>query len=218
MKPLKQDGSNDKQQSDEFCFCIYDNYICLYNSIIDRHTHLSDDKREINMIFVEETDTRFYIDKSTLPNAGYGLFAKVKIPKDDWLEVIGVMVKKGGIADQCTHYAKRYKFAGSKDNSKIVPMGYAGIINHTADTSLQNMELICEQGLSKRSEHASEVIYRTLRDIEPGEELLGNYGEDIGKEVEKIASNISHHDATKSDWETFIGYNLYDLKRLTDLL
>lgn len=170
------------------------------------------------MIFIEETDTRFYIDKSTLPNAGYGLFAKVKIKKGDWLEVIGVMVKKGGIADQCTHYAKRYKFAGTKDDSKIVPMGYAGIINHTADPVLQNMELTCERGLSKRSEHSSEVVYKTLRDIEPGEELLGNYGENIGKEIEKVANNISYHETMKSDWEMFLSYNLYDLKRLTDLL
>lgn len=170
------------------------------------------------MIFVEETDTRFYIDKSTLPNAGYGLFAKVKIKKDDWIEVIGVMVKKGGIADQCTHYAKRYKFAGSKDDAKIVPMGYAGIINHTTDPVLLNMKLTCERGLTKRSEHASEVIYKALRDIEPGEEVLGYYGEDIGKEVEKIANNMIYHEEMKSDWEIFLTHDLYDLKRLTALL
>lgn len=175
------------------------------------------------MIFVEEDDTRFYIDKSTLSNAGWGLFAKEKIKKDDWLEVIGVMVKSGGVADQCTHYARRYKFAGmnfagmNKD-AKIVPMGYAGIINHTNDPAKLNMKLTTERGLSKRSQHASGVIYKALRDIEPGEELLGNYGEEIGREVDNMVSNVSYHDEIKNDWEVFLGYNLYDLKRLTELL
>lgn len=170
------------------------------------------------MIFVEETDERFYIDKSTLANAGWGLFAKVPIKKNDWIEVIGVLVKTGGIADRCTHYARRYKFAGSKKDAKIVPMGYAGIINHTNDAALQNMQLTCQKGLSKRNEHASEVVYQALRDIEPGQELLGNYGEDIGKEIEIMTSNYTYHDEVKEDWEVFLAYNLYDLKRLTDLL
>ena len=47
------------------------------------------------MIFVEETDTRFYIKESTLRNAGYGCFTNTLLKKGDWLEIIGVYVKKG---------------------------------------------------------------------------------------------------------------------------
>jgi SET domain-containing protein len=159
------------------------------------------------MEIIEETDNRFYIAKSTLPNAGFGVFAKEAIKKDDWLEVIGVMVKKGGIADQCTNYASKYKFASSKFDAKIIPIGYAGIINHTTDPILQNMDLVRVKGLRKRSPHASEIIYKAIRDIEPGEELLGNYGEQIGQEIEKV-----------SEWETFLDYNLYNLKTLIDNL
>ena len=143
------------------------------------------------MILIDDNDDRFYIDKSTLPNAGWGLFAKKVIKKGDWVEVLGVMVKSGSVTDlYCTAYAKRYKFAGSKPDTKIVPMGYAGIINHTDDPSLLNVNLTKIPGLKKRSEHSSEIVYHAIRDIQPNEELLGNYGEQIGRELEEITKNM----------------------------
>lgn len=170
------------------------------------------------MIFVEENDDRFYIDNSTLPNAGFGLFAKEKIQKGDWLEVIGIMVKKGGIADKCTHYANRYKFAGTKDDAKIVPMGYAGIINHTDDLKLKNVELTCIRGLSKRSQHSSEIVYQAIRDIEPGEELLGNYGNYLSKRLEQTNDNLDFHKKIKTDWDDFLKHDLYNLKKICTIL
>lgn len=63
------------------------------------------------MYVVEETDYRFCIKTSTLPNAGLGCFAKEKIAKGECLEIIGVLVRCQSPADRCTHYANRYKFA-----------------------------------------------------------------------------------------------------------
>ena len=51
------------------------------------------------MIFIEESDDRFYIKESSLPNAGWGCFAKTSLSKGDHLEVIGVYIKTGGISD-----------------------------------------------------------------------------------------------------------------------
>lgn len=174
------------------------------------------------MIFIEETDTRFYIAPSTLNHAGNGCFAKQPLKKDDWLEVIGVYVKSGGIADFCTEYGKRYKFAGSaKQDAKIVPFGFAGIINHTDDPSLQNCRLEHAKSLNKRSQHAGQTIYRFLRDIEPNEELLGNYGPNMGKEIEVISSNSNFLENYKDDMKQFLQFDLYNLKavasRLTNL-
>lgn len=166
------------------------------------------------MIIIEENDTRFYSDHSTLPGAGLGCFAKELIKKGDYLEVIGVMVKKGGVADKCTHYAMRYKFAGSKLDTKIIPLGFAGLVNHTDDKLLQNVEIRNVRGLQKRSLDASEIVYMAIRDILPGEEVLGNYGEIIDIEIKKIAENQRFYDKNRLDWEKFVSYNLYGLAEL----
>lgn len=169
------------------------------------------------MNFVEETDTRFCIKDSTLPNAGYGCFANTFLKAGDWLEVIGVYVKTGGIADQCTHYAKRYKFAGSpKQNAKIVPMGYGGIVNHSDNTTQQNCKLEFVAGLNRRSQDSGQVIYRFIRDIFPGEELIGNYGPDIGEEIKKITSHFGFVDENKEEIDKFLKFDLYNLKTIVD--
>lgn len=164
------------------------------------------------MIFVEETDERFYIAPSTMPNAGYGCFAKTHIKRGDWLEIIGVYVKAHGIADQCTEYAKRYKFAGSPQmNAKIVPMGYGGMVNHSDDPKLKNCELMFDRGINKRSQHAGQVIYRFLRDVLPDEEIIGNYGKNISEEVNKIAANLGFLAANKEQIEKLLEHDLYNL-------
>ena len=171
------------------------------------------------MIFVEETDTRFYIKESTLPNAGYGCFANTFLKQGDWLEIIGVYVKTGGIADECTHYAKRYKFAGSDQmNAKIVPMGYGGIVNHSDNTSLQNCKLVFDKGLVKRSQHAGQVVYKFTRDIMPDEELIGNYGPNVSKEIQTYSSNVGFIDNNKIEIERFLSFNLYNMKDIVNKL
>lgn len=170
------------------------------------------------MLIFEEHDKRFYVDKSTLPDAGYGLFANVPLKSGDWLEVMGVMVKKGSISDLCTHYARRYKFRGSKGDASIIPLGYAGIVNHSSDSEIRNCVLTNIPGLSKRSEHSSEVVYQFTRDIMIGEEIIGDYGAVAGGEAEKIAENYSVVKENSKDWGEFLSYNLYDLPRLCNLL
>jgi len=166
------------------------------------------------MMFVDETDLRYYLAESTLPNAGYGCFAKEFLKKDDWLEVIGVYVKNDSLTDQCTHYGKRYKFAGSpKFNAKILPMGFGGMVNHSDDQKLVNCCIEYAPG-PKRSQHAGQVIYRFLRDIHPDEELVGNYGPSIGKEIKKFSENLNFLNESLSEWDRFLNYDLYNLKNL----
>lgn len=170
------------------------------------------------MIFIDETDDRFYIKKSTIPNAGNGCFAKVPLKKNGWLEIIGVYVKTDSIADQCTEYARRYKFAGSdKLDAKIVPMGYGGIVNHSDDDTKRNCILVFEKGLNKRSQHAGQVIYKFTRDIEPNEEIIGNYGASVGQEINKISENLEFVSSNKSDIDKLLKYDLYNLKALVNI-
>lgn len=164
------------------------------------------------MIFLEETDIRFYIKESLILNAGWGCFANIFLKEGDWLEIIGVYVRTGGLADQCTHYAKRYKFAGSpKKNAKIVPMGFGGMVNHSDDPNLQNCRLEYVAGLNRRSEHSGQVIYRFIRDILSDEELVGNYGPEIGEEIQKFNANIEFVGDNKIEIERFLKFNLYDM-------
>ena len=171
------------------------------------------------MNLVEESDTRFYVKKSTIPTAGLGCFTKTFLKKSDWLEIIGVYVKTGGIADECTNYAKRYKFAGNpKMSAKIVPMGYGGIVNHSDDFNLQNCRLEYVSGLNKRSEHSGQVIYRFIRDILPDEELIGNYGPDIGEEINKYNINVGFVDDNSNEIKRFLKFDLYETNAIFDKL
>lgn len=167
------------------------------------------------MNFIEEEDNRFFIKESTIPNAGLGCFAKENLKKGDWLEVIGAYVKKGSAADICTHYAKRYKFAGNPNlDAKIVPFGYAGLVNHSDDLKLQNCQLIFDKKRLKRNQNAGQVFYLFIRDIAEGEELIGNYGPDVGGEIEKISKNANYLTSQQETVEEFLSYNLYNLKNL----
>jgi len=171
------------------------------------------------MYIVEETDNRFCIKTSTLEKAGLGCFAKQKIKQGDWLEVIGALVRCNSPADHCTHYANRYKFAArEKHTCYIVPMGYGGMVNHTDDKEKQNVELRWVKNLNKRSQHAGEIVYMAIRDIEGGEELLGNYGDAVGKEVQWLQEKTQIFDKEEDVWQSFLAYDLYNLGILRDRL
>ena len=172
------------------------------------------------MFIVEETDNRFYLKQSTLPNAGLGCFAKVPIKKGDYLEVIGVLVRKKSVADLCTHYANRYKFeAREKGDCHIIPCGYGGMVNQANNPDDRNVELRLTKLMGrKRSEHAGEVIYMALRDIQKDEELLGYYGENAGKEVQWAAEAGQIIDQNEEDWTVFLSYDLYNLGILQERL
>lgn len=179
------------------------------------------------MHLIEEKDDRFYIKTSTIPDAGLGCFAKELLKADDWIEVIGVYVKKSSAADRCTHYAHNYKFMGTpdviiagkefkNDPYYIVPFGYAGMINHSEDVNQINCLLTFESSLKKRSEHAGCVIYRFIRDIQQDEELIGNYGNLAGEELRVIGERASLFNKQRDDIGEFLELDLYNLGLLKE--
>ena len=175
------------------------------------------------MILVEETDERFYLKESTVPNAGLGVYAKVTLHKGDYLEIIGVMVKTNSLADECTHYGQKYKFAANGKivrgkyetdySKKVLPVGYGGMVNHATIPEQQNAEIFYRNG-PNRNPAAGKAVYRFNREIKPDEEVLGNYGEqwmDIMGWAENKAEDI---DKSEDEWKTFLLYNLYTLGQL----
>ena len=176
------------------------------------------------MILVEETDDRFYIKESTVPNAGWGLFARVPLSKGGWLEIIGIQVKTASLSDKCTHYADNYKFAANgkltsrgerivEHTRKIVPLGYGGIVNHAPDPKQQNAEIFYRNGPTKNSA-AGKAVYRFIRDIEPNEEVFGSYGEEWLSIMDW--ADTKANDLQEDDWETFLSYDLYNLGQLRE--
>lgn len=154
------------------------------------------------MITIEEKDTRFYIADSTLDGAGEGLFAKQDFEEGDHLEIMGVCVTKGSISDRCTQYAEKYKFAATgtrNSNRVIVPMGHAGIVNHSNNEEDQNAEI---RKINNR------MVYYFIKDIKQDEEILGFYGKPWQKTLNwaKTSSNL-----VDDDWETFLSHGLYNL-------
>ena len=168
------------------------------------------------MIIFEEEDDRFYIGESTIKGAGKGLFAARRIGEGEFLPITGVMVRRGGVADRCTHHFNAYKFAANVKRKgdlvdmgdySIVPLGYAGIVNH--DESRQNVEIryVGDQH-PQRSPHAGKAVYWFVREVGKDEEVIGNYGRvwnDIIKRTHEIRDGVTYE---KKDWEQFLEFDL----------
>lgn len=113
---------------------------------------------------LDEQDDRFYVDTSTIPDAGHGLFARVPLAPGARLEVIGVLVARESVSDRCSHYADTHKFR--MNGALLIPLGFAAMVNHSI---APNVEQLAER---------DRMYLRVLRPIAAGEELLLTYGED----------------------------------------
>lgn len=157
------------------------------------------------MILIEEKDKRFYIDKSSIQDAGKGLFAAEDISKDSYLEIIGIMVNVNSVCDMCTEYANNYKFAANfanKYDRHIIPIGYGALVNHTDNKDIQNVEIrYLKTNLS--NEASGSAVYYFIKDVKKGEEILGNYGEEWKGKIEE-----------ENHWQMLIDLDLYNLKQL----
>jgi hypothetical protein len=112
---------------------------------------------------IDETDDRFEVRPSTVRGAGNGIFARIALPAGAIFEVIGVVVRRGSIADVCTHFADHHKFRIG--DNLLIPVGFGGLVNHAP---MPNLEKVIE---------GNRVFLRALRAIAAGEELFFRYPE-----------------------------------------
>ena len=111
--------------------------------------------------FLDETDDRFELRPSAIPDAGLGVFAQRDLPFGATLEVIGVLVMRESLSDRCTHFADHHKFRlGDK---LLIPVGLGGLVNHSTSP---NFEKVIE---------GDRVVLRAVRSIPAGEELCFRY-------------------------------------------
>jgi hypothetical protein len=163
------------------------------------------------MILVEETDKRFYLAPSRLPDGGTGVFAAVPLKKGEWMEIVGVMVECAAVANRCTAYAHDYKFASRiKDNDRyIVPMGFAGMVNHAVNGVGMNMKLEYLRGVTPKNPNAGSAVLMVTRDVAKDEELLHHYGADWDKRLGWQAEAAAALEA--EEWNKFAKHDLYGL-------
>ena len=116
------------------------------------------------MTIADETDARFFVADSTIAGAGRGLFARIDLAVGESLRVVGVLIRAGSVADDCTRFADEHKFRVG--DCLLVPVGYAGLINHSKARA--NLEKVVA---------GHEVFLRVIRPVAAGEELFFCYSE-----------------------------------------
>ena len=114
-------------------------------------------------MILDEPDDRFLVAPSKIPGAGQGLFARVRLRAGDRLAVIGVLVRRDSVADECTGYADEYKYRAG--DCVLIPCGVAAMANHS---SHPNLEKVIE---------GEAVFLELLRDVDANEELCLAYSE-----------------------------------------
>jgi hypothetical protein len=115
-------------------------------------------------MFLNETDDRFEVGQSTIPNAGSGVFAAQPLEPGDRLRVVGVFINPNSLSDLCTRFADEHKFrAGDR---LLIPAGFGGMVNHSS--TAPNMEKVLE---------GDELFLVATRHVDAGEELLWRYSE-----------------------------------------
>lgn len=166
------------------------------------------------MLEIKENDNRFYLAPSKIPDAGLGVFAACPIKKDEFMDIVGVKVKRGSIADKCTHYANSYKFAlqpGANYTDLLIPMGFAAIVNHGTPEK-RNCDLVALRNKKLKKEDRFRLVYQFIKDVEKDEEILGNYGEGYARTLAWVNDRAKIMEDVRDEWQTFISYGLYNLQ------
>lgn len=108
-------------------------------------------------------DNRLYVDTSSLPNSGYGVFTRSYIPKNTLVEVSHTIPIPVDERQYMTTISK-YDFNSPNPNYTLVAMGFGGIYNNHKNP---NVDWIPTD---------TTIKYITNQDIQAGQELLVNYG------------------------------------------
>jgi SET domain-containing protein len=131
----------------------------------------------------KEYDKRTVVRKSTIPNAGNGLFAAVRIKEGEVIGELGGRLVTEDDPARSNHYiaslpecawekTRPYKYIDSKDyGAHVSRINFAPSEINGVQTNFQNaaIEQICQHPY---------FVFVALRDIESGTEILSSYGAD----------------------------------------
>lgn len=109
-------------------------------------------------------DNRLYIDKSSLHEAGYGVFTRGFIPKNTIIEVAHTIRLPVNEREHLTTLLQ-YDFQCPDPNYTLIAMGFGGIYNNHKN---YNVDWVPSNDTVK---------YTTNKNVYPGEELFVYYGD-----------------------------------------
>jgi SET domain-containing protein len=109
-------------------------------------------------------DKRIYIGKSPIPHGEWGVFASSFIPNGTTIEIARALKVKNDFLFQKGNILNDYVFKYDDDHSMIA-LGYGSLFNHSKDPAI-------EYKVKK-----DRVIYYTIKDIYPDEEIFISYGD-----------------------------------------
>src|SRR6266478_5443055 len=128
-----------------------------------------------------EYDKRTVVRKSTIPNAGNGLFAAVRIKKGEVIGELGGRLVSDNDPARSNHYIAAipqcawekthpYKYLDSKDHG-----AHVSPIN-SATTEINGIEADFQNATIKQLCQHPYFLFVALKDIEPGAEIWSSYG------------------------------------------
>jgi len=134
-----------------------------------------------------------YVNKSVLPKAGQGLFAKIPFKTGDVVTIspVAVLPKHAVEATSTESVLLNFCIVSEGSDVALFPFGLAGMVNHGGvdsnlrmewygwggdNTSVSEMLARSADDLTAMSSAPLDVAYIATRDIAAGEELTVNYG------------------------------------------
>jgi SET domain-containing protein len=138
------------------------------------------------------------VRKSTIPNAGNGLFAAVRIKEGEVIGELGGRLVTEDDPARSNHYiaslpecawekTRPYKYIDSKDyGAHVSRINFAPSEINGVQTNFQNaaIEQICQHPY---------FVFVALRDIEPGTEILSSYGADYEYDEFMKVPEVRHY-------------------------
>jgi hypothetical protein len=80
------------------------------------------------------------------------------------LAVLGVLIERGSLADECTQFADAHKMRVG-ESGLMIPLGFAGMVNHSLDPNVE------------KQVEGTTLYLCTLRPIAAHEELFYTYSD-----------------------------------------
>jgi SET domain-containing protein len=160
------------------CFTV------VFVSVISAIIYTQKSAHELPLLNInKEYEKKTVIKKSRIPGAGNGLYAAVKIKKDETIGELGGRLVSDDDESQGNHYIASipecawekthpYKHIDAKEHGGHVSrINFAPSEINGRPTDLQNAAIkqICDYPY---------FVFIALRDIEPGEEIWSSYGPD----------------------------------------
>lgn len=121
-----------------------------------------------------------YISKSTIDNAGSGLFTLIPLRKHDLvIEYSGQLQLYCPTSNYCveihTKYKTKYYIDAADSRIRRTPACYANDGNHNQPVSKVNCQIVTAR-VVQRHKYITKVFIQTLRNIRKHEEIFIDYG------------------------------------------